>query len=643
MNSEHDVEFEKLLLALRLEVKLSFEEQVQVFLSMVTPKKDDNYQSNIDKVCKDLTDLLKGKFSKYTVYLFGSSVTNLNFINSDLDIYIDLQSSMDKSKSFRQIRNSISHDNEHFSIIKVLPKARVPIITCTHISTNIICDINLKNCMAVYNSMFVKYFLSLNNNFLPTVLILKYWAKLNKFVSANGFTSYSITMMFIFYIQISYKYPSVYGLQRNENYDKYEDGWNIGFEEKLIDTTEDDPSMCTIIELLKGFYWFCRNYEYNLYVICPYLGKSILKLDLRNADNLSDEFNLYKKNITNADKPLNVDNTICVQDPFDHLRNICNGVSLKLLQRFVVDCAVSYQILNKDEPSLHDLFRGIVGNTEEGDTSKCNVYPKIAKICNVNTIDCNVNSNTPTDDNGESSKKNDEIPSGENGNTSSNDNVNLPTLANINNNVQEIDQVEPALMQDQTKNVVLERSFVKIGMVDCSAYLKQQILRDKLVDEDLTIRRLWFNTFKEFIRKILLDVLKLNIIAEHEITDNVKPKSFDDELEVYKFQCTGKIDVIGGRKKIALKLKFPENVNNVLEKEEYLSNFVKNPNIHVSYDVNIILTPLSNPTEINLGIERLKNFKGCFSAISLFIIRNSPKWFLLYQRELNEQAKKAFL
>lgn len=543
----------------------NFAEEVSVFLYNIMPKKDLE-SKKFEVVCVDLKNILDISFSDCTVCPFGSTITGLNFYNSDIDVYVEVTQAhkgLLSGKLLNMAKSALeSPHNNKFTTIKVIPKARVPIIKCTHIATNINCDVNFKSKLPIYNSQFIKYFMALNENFFPTLLILKYWAKVKNLIrESSGFTSYSLAIMFVFFAQCMDKaYPSLYGLQLNKEYDKFEDGWNCGFERKPLPVFN---SRISVTELLMKFFIFYRDFKYDVHIICPFLGKTVNKPDIIDMNKLGKEFFLYGDNYLKNNELLNTEHCICVQDPFEHARNITLGVNHKLLEQFIADCSASFLICSNVSPSLCRLFTG------------ASVVPKAVST---NTCQC------------------------------------------------------------------------KIGIGNCMDYIQLQIKKENLVHDDATVQKIWFQMFKKYITKLLEDILKLNILNIQEMpyvkfyksNQDSTSKTNNDDFNMLNIHCTGKRDVVYGRKKISLELKIPDNITGILEKEEYISNYVKTPP-KIQYDINLYVMPLKDPTEIKVQLEKNSNFKGCFDAFSHFFIRNVPYWFSTYQTELNEVAKKTML
>lgn len=320
-------------------------------------------------LCEDLRKCLQNVFPGCRVYPFGSTITRLNFINSDVDVYVDVTQTPGylkghSSQYVKKARNALPKYCL-FSNLLAIPKAKTPIVKCVHIQTNISCDFNFKNMLGVCNSYLIRYYISLAPNLLWTMMVLKYWARVHEFTGAsNKFSNYSLIMMFIFFMQHEpYKVESVEHMQRLRDTENMQDGWNGGFKPRQIYNTV--LSSKSILEILLNFFDFYATFDYNLNVLSPYLGKAVPKIDFLKPEILSDSFLLYKRNLVSM-MPFIVEAPLCIQDPFEHNYNLTQRISIKFLEDFIAQCKHSANVLRSNSHKNGVLYRLFTDEPLEG-------------------------------------------------------------------------------------------------------------------------------------------------------------------------------------------------------------------------------------------------------------------------------------
>lgn len=191
-------------------------------------------------------------------------------------------------------------------------------------------------------------------------MVIKYWAKVYGITElTQGFTSYSMVILVIFYLQQVNPplLPSVVTLQRLEDHQKLCSGWMINFcdLEWEIECFEVKNNS-TLKELLAGFFHFYRDFDYKN-VICPFVGRAVPTEQFISADNIPKEMQLYKEKLQNEPGSetlkFKTNVPIKVQDPLELNRNITKNVSENMFFLFIGACKESCkQMAEKDESSL---------------------------------------------------------------------------------------------------------------------------------------------------------------------------------------------------------------------------------------------------------------------------------------------------
>lgn len=264
------------------------------------------------------------------VHAFGSIVTGLGIKSSDVDCYISLptwlQNSGDtyvgKAKSALRRRSNI------FKELFVISRAKVPIVKFYHAPTKRHCDISFKSSAGIENSKLLSYLLALDKRVLPLAVIIKYWAKVHHFTGTNLMPNYALILLVIFYLQQKAILPPIYHLQRNV--EQYVDYWNVGFQD-VIHLSGNNESLYS---LLGGFFEYYSSFNYDLFIVCPFLGRPIKKELFEKLETVPPEYELYKHNIERQFcQPFRLDCIICIQDPFEHNKNCTVAMYPRLVQK----------------------------------------------------------------------------------------------------------------------------------------------------------------------------------------------------------------------------------------------------------------------------------------------------------------------
>lgn len=265
-------------------------------------------------------------------------MTGLGIKTSDVDCYIKLPNVVNPSPRHVIIaRNILRQKCRLFTNLFAITTAKVPIVKFLHIPTNCNCDVNFKSPAGVFNSQLIGHLLHMDpgDRVLKLAILVKYWSKVHKITGTNLLASYALTLMVIFYLQLMDILPPIMVLQKDVP-PVMIDNWNMGFNQNITSYSNNNVSL---YNLLGGFFkcYSTLNFEEN--IISPYMGRLLNKSSFKKLEEVPSEFELYKRNISeNVYKPLNIDSSICIQDPFEHARN-CSGavhprLALKIKSHF---------------------------------------------------------------------------------------------------------------------------------------------------------------------------------------------------------------------------------------------------------------------------------------------------------------------
>lgn len=260
---------------------------------------------------------------------FGSITTGLGVRNSDADLFVQLPRGVVPSASCVVRTRRALEREPAFTEVWAIPRANTPIVKCFHLPAAIACDISFKTPLGVRNSRLLTALLHTAPSTQPTALLLKYAARVRGLTGSGRLNNYALTLMLVFYMQRSGVLPAVRSLQHPRACLSI-DGWDAGFDSALLNQYRPTATF-DARELLGGFFRFYADFRFEEFVVCPYLGEPVRKLQFRSREVMPPEFPLYGHNVkSGACLPLKVSPLLCVQDPFEHTHNVSSGVSPKL-------------------------------------------------------------------------------------------------------------------------------------------------------------------------------------------------------------------------------------------------------------------------------------------------------------------------
>ncbi|XP_045480956.1 poly(A) RNA polymerase, mitochondrial-like [Harmonia axyridis] len=200
--------------------KLSYipdiEDQIEQVVKTISPD-EQSMQTIYNLIEKDLASVLSEVFvDSFTIRPTGSRVSGLQLHSSDLDMNIYFEKRPCKARKCTYRVAAALSESVLFDNVVNLSQPRIPIVKCVHKETGLKCDMNFSFLSGVENDQLIKNYLSVDNKLRSVMLVIKYWAQLHELTcKERGFSKYSLTMMFIFYLQHEHSFPSVYELQEN--------------------------------------------------------------------------------------------------------------------------------------------------------------------------------------------------------------------------------------------------------------------------------------------------------------------------------------------------------------------------------------------------------------------------------------------
>lgn len=259
------------------------------------------------------------------IMVFGSTLTGLDFMGSDLDFHIQLITqpiSDDHVRKVIQLAGKITRFDPCFRVICSIVNARVPIIRLFHQETKTTCDINFTSKFGCYNSCFIGQVLSYDTRIKDLAVIIKLWAKAHKIAEKMVMSNYCLLMLMIFYLQ-NLEEPMLHTIKDNQEGKrkmildaKYK--WNVFFNDSINKTKE---THLTSRQLLVGFFEFYHKLNYCNYIISLYNGDLVHRRDFDTHPDFAE----YRQIVALSKlPPLKFDNPqmLVVQDGFELNLNV---------------------------------------------------------------------------------------------------------------------------------------------------------------------------------------------------------------------------------------------------------------------------------------------------------------------------------
>lgn len=275
------------------------------------------------KVCKDLIERLN-LLNVSKCLMFGSAITGLDFLGSDIDFYFLLQqhpaTDEDTGRCLNKAAKLVRYKNQFHVFCRIL-HARIPIIKCIHLETKTMCDINFSSNFGYYNSFFINVVLGLDPRIKELALLIKLWSKTLKINERCRLSSYCVIMMIFYYLQ-NLEVPILTSIKECQQglppiilHQKYR--WNFNTS-NIIDKSKNNNM--TIRELLCGFFEFWTNINYEENVISLYTGSLIKKSEFEQHP----EMEYYRELKAKQDlQPMKiVEKCLTIQDGFELHLNI---------------------------------------------------------------------------------------------------------------------------------------------------------------------------------------------------------------------------------------------------------------------------------------------------------------------------------
>ncbi|XP_015108865.1 terminal uridylyltransferase Tailor [Diachasma alloeum] len=309
-----------------------------------------------EQLMRDLERISKKKYPKVKAHPFGSRITGLGGEDSDLDIFLDCSTSdcsvySEENSSSEEILDRLENigqclleDVENWQISRAIRSCRIPIIKVTHKPTGIKCDISFTNCLGVENTKMIRAYCDKYPLCRVLIIFVKNWMKQCALTGQDGFNSYGIVWLVIYFLQVKRVLPSVSELIDRGKQSRIIAGWETGVSSDF----QSRDSGESFKELLIQFFRFYSAFDYHNYVICPVVGRAVWKGDFERPELLPHAMKPYLNYLkVNDSTQFRINSVVCVQDPFDLAHNVAKTVKTYMLRDFRAHCALGAQLVSR--------------------------------------------------------------------------------------------------------------------------------------------------------------------------------------------------------------------------------------------------------------------------------------------------------
>ncbi|CAO3589416.1 unnamed protein product [Absidia cylindrospora] len=259
--------------------------------------------------------------------LFGSSVNDLGTNQSDVDLCITTQWAGLRNvrllaKLFR--RCGMQH-------VVCVPRAKVPIVRLFDTESQLACDMNVNNTMALHNTNMIRTYVAIDPRVRPLAMIIKHWTKqrlLNDAADGGTLSTYTWTCMIINFLQMRQP-PILPVLHQMKNDDDSKEMFCSDVEKLLGYGHANHESLGGL--LFAFFRRYAIEFDYDDQVISVRHGRYLSKREKgwhigRNKTSL------------------------CVEEPFNVTRNLGNSADIRSVQGIRMELNRALEMLVSGTP-----------------------------------------------------------------------------------------------------------------------------------------------------------------------------------------------------------------------------------------------------------------------------------------------------
>ncbi|ORX82780.1 hypothetical protein BCR32DRAFT_267420 [Anaeromyces robustus] len=302
-----------------------------------------------------IKSVAKKIFPDSKIYRYGSIENGFSLTDGDIDICILNKDNFEYTPAECVEILGEKLKNNGIDDIKLLIRARVPIIKMKDNRSGISCDIGFQNRLAIQNTKLINAYSKIDNRFKQMVFISKifniylitiYWSKMKNINEPymGTLSSYCFILMIIHFLQIR-KPPVLPNLQKIylNNFKEYEyiDGFNVSFFGDINNlhkywNSENNESLGELI--VDFFKYYANDFPYISGVASVRAGGIITKEEKEWTRE-----HQFEINKTNSVKDRY---WFCVEDPFELTHNLGRPVDRKSLFKIRGEFLKAVKIIN---------------------------------------------------------------------------------------------------------------------------------------------------------------------------------------------------------------------------------------------------------------------------------------------------------
>eukprot|EP01116_Phalansterium_solitarium_P018997 TRINITY_DN5187_c0_g1_i1.p1 TRINITY_DN5187_c0_g1~~TRINITY_DN5187_c0_g1_i1.p1 ORF type:complete len:881 (-),score=217.39 TRINITY_DN5187_c0_g1_i1:37-2679(-) len=314
--------------------------QLLELFQRVSPTRDDYHHKDV--LLRRLQALVQAKWPGGSARLhpFGSSANNFSLRRADLDVCLMVDSKVAGSAKhiIHQLGGLLKNNSKHYINIKILSRARVPIVKFTDRQTGVSCDICINNMLPIHNTQLLATYTQLDCRVRELACCIKFWAKRRQVNEPyqGTLSSYSWTLMVINYLQQQLPpiLPCLQQLREPNQQQVMVQGYDCTYFRNVNALRDFSRRNATSVgELLAGFFrLYAQEFDYENSVVSVRLGRFLSKQEKRwDAPNVKD---------TPRDQFF-----LTIEDPFEITHNLGRIVDKNTLAAIQGEIKRAYRLI----------------------------------------------------------------------------------------------------------------------------------------------------------------------------------------------------------------------------------------------------------------------------------------------------------
>mmetsp|Transcript_22006 Transcript_22006/g.48082 ORF Transcript_22006/g.48082 Transcript_22006/m.48082 type:complete len:603 (-) Transcript_22006:84-1892(-) len=283
------------------------------------------YSTRVVAIIGALLSVMQPILPEVSIRAFGSAVNGFGEDSSDVDVVVaarkadlrrafGLSASMSKKGFIPGVLEALVPllRRRGFQIKNKILHAKIPILKMT--LDGVECDLSINNLLPVFNTRLLLEYAEIDPRSVELVRMVKKWAKLAGVHGASdgNLSSYSFTLLVLFYMQVRGALPCLQRLPQRLMYRDGSKSYNVAMD--LESWKQNPPPMVPCIGFKDFFRFYSEEFRYGEEVVSVRLGRPF-PVD-------SPEFQELRVVDENGFRPDKRQQLIHIEDPFDTARNL---------------------------------------------------------------------------------------------------------------------------------------------------------------------------------------------------------------------------------------------------------------------------------------------------------------------------------